>query len=146
MTFCLQIWLINVIATHWLQLSGEEQEHQREEGMESKGCAHRIRNCGSELLALEGHLTNVNENKWKLMENSLRLKSTFLYCDLNRLISNEKDERKELLTDVTNRLSRYLAKLDRAVKTRSVPLARIHYNDVAIVLREIEAALMPFLS
>ncbi|CAL9077790.1 unnamed protein product [Musa hybrid cultivar] len=141
--------------------------------MESKGCAHRIRNCGSELLALEGHLTNVNENKWKLMENSLRLKSTFLYCDLNRLISNEKDERKELLTDVTNRLSRYLAKvgalslgsslliiskcslfliiclnwqLDRAVKTRSVPLARIHYNDVAIVLREIEAALMPFLS
>lgn len=78
MTFCLQIWLINVIATHWLQLSGEEQEHQREEGMESKGCAHRIRNCGSELLALEGHLTNVNENKWKLMENSLRLKSTLL--------------------------------------------------------------------
>ncbi|URD98193.1 Oxygen evolving enhancer protein 3 (PsbQ) [Musa troglodytarum] len=145
MAFCLQIWCVNEIATHWLQLSGEEQEHQRKEGMESKGCAHRIKNCGSELLALEGHLTNVNEGKWKLMENSLRLKSTFLYCDLNRLISNEKDELQELLTDLTNRLTRYLEKLDRAVKTRSVPLARIHYNDVANVLREIGAALTPLL-
>ncbi|CAL9089753.1 unnamed protein product [Musa textilis] len=145
MAFCLQIWCVNEIATHWLQLSGEEQEHQRKEGMESKGCAHRIKNCGSELLALEGHLTNVNEGKWKLMENSLRLKSTFLYCDLNRLISNEKDELRELLTDLTNRLTRYLEKLDRAVKTRSVPLARIHYNDVANVLREIGAALTPLL-
>ncbi|CAL9089747.1 unnamed protein product [Musa textilis] len=145
MAFCLQIWCVNEIATHWLQLSGEEQEHQRKEGMESKGCANRIKNCGSELLALEGHLTNVNEGKWKLMENSLRLKSTFLYCDLNRLISNEKDELRELLTDLTNRLTRYLEKLDRAVKTRSVPLARIHYNDVANVLREIGAALTPLL-
>ncbi|RWW33794.1 hypothetical protein BHE74_00013526 [Ensete ventricosum] len=79
--------------------------------MESKGCAHRIRNCGSELLALEGFLTNVNEDRWKIIENNTRLKSTFLYCDLNRLISNEKDERKELLTNLTGRLSYLLEKV-----------------------------------
>lgn len=74
------------------------------EGMEWRGSVHRIRNCVLDLLSMEEDLMEEDEETWELTEASLRLKSTFLYCDLSQLISNARDESKKLLADLANEL------------------------------------------
>lgn len=78
------------------------------EGMEWKGCVYRIRKCVFDLLSMEEDLIDDDEDTWELMGSSLRLKSTFLYCDLNQVISRAKDERKKFLTDLANKLFCYM--------------------------------------
>ncbi|CAD5193725.1 photosynthetic NDH subunit of lumenal location 3, chloroplastic [Musa acuminata AAA Group] len=115
------------------------------EGMEWKGCVYRIRKCVFDLLSMEEDLIDDDEDTWELMGSSLRLKSTFLYCDLNQVISRAKDERKKFLTDLANKLFCYMEQLDHAVKSRSISLTQIRYNDTAHVLQEVMAALVPSL-
>lgn len=159
------------------------------EGMEWKGCVYRIRKCVFDLLSMEEDLIDDDEDTWELMGSSLRLKSTFLYCDLNQVISRAKDERKKFLTDLANKLFCYMEQvilllamlipliylqvdlrspcwyllsqrrfkcylfliicgkwqLDHAVKSRSISLTQIRYNDTAHVLQEVIAALVPSL-
>lgn len=57
---------------------------------------------------MEEDLIDDDEDTWELMGSSLRLKSTFLYCDLNQVISRAKDERKKFLTDLANKLFCYM--------------------------------------
>ncbi|RRT59526.1 hypothetical protein B296_00024361 [Ensete ventricosum] len=127
------------------------------EGMEWKGCVYRIRKCVFDLLSMEEDMIDDDEDAWELMGSSLRLKSTFLYCDLNQVISRAKDERKKFLTDLANKLFCYMEQcclfliicgkrqLDHAVKSRSISLTQIRYNDTAHVLQEVMAALVPSL-
>ena len=53
---------------------------------------------------MEEDLVIDDEESWDLVERDLRLKATFLYIDLSRVISScERDERKKTLTDLANK-------------------------------------------
>ncbi|WOL09795.1 photosynthetic NDH subunit of lumenal location 3, chloroplastic-like [Canna indica] len=115
------------------------------EGLQWKGCVYRIRKCVVDLLSMEDDLMDEDEDEdaWELMGSDLRLKSTFLYCDLNQVISNAREERKKVLTDLANKLFYYMEELDNAVKSRSISSTQVCYNDTVHVLQEVMAALMP---
>ncbi|KAI0510155.1 hypothetical protein KFK09_010755 [Dendrobium nobile] len=115
------------------------------ENQEAKGCVFRIQKCAFDLLSMEDDLINEEDDDiwWELIRREICLKSTFLYCDLNRVISSSADELKRTLTDLANSLFQYLEELDDAIKSRSISLAQICYSDAALVLQEIMAALIP---
>ncbi|XP_077246386.1 photosynthetic NDH subunit of lumenal location 3, chloroplastic-like [Tasmannia lanceolata] len=108
--------------------------------VESKGSACRIKKCAFDLLSI-GELMD-DEDSWDLMARDLRLRSTFLYCDFNHVISTAPDDQKKPLTDLANRLFHYIEQLDRAVKIRSISLTQDRYSDTALVLQEV-ILLMP---
>ena len=78
------------------------------EGMELKGTVYRIRKCAFDLLSMEDDLIDDDEDSWELMGRDLSLKSTFLYCDLNRVIASSLGDQKKALTDLANRLFYYM--------------------------------------
>uniref|UniRef100_A0A1D1ZHD5 Oxygen-evolving enhancer protein 3-2, chloroplastic n=1 Tax=Anthurium amnicola TaxID=1678845 RepID=A0A1D1ZHD5_9ARAE len=116
------------------------------EGTECGGNMYRIRECASDLLlSMEDELAGGDEGAWELMGRDLRLKSTFLFCDLTRLISAAGDgDLKRSLTALANRLFHHMEELARAVKSRSVPQTQSCYTDAAVVLHEVVAAMVPF--
>lgn len=77
------------------------------EDMDYKGSVLRIKKCAFDLPSLEDMVDN-DEDSWELMGRDLRLKSTFLFCDLNHVISSVRDEHKKTLTDLANKLFYYL--------------------------------------
>ncbi|KAM0923820.1 hypothetical protein ACQ4PT_005328 [Festuca glaucescens] len=114
-------------------------------GVELKGSVCRIKNCAVELFSMEEDLLiDDEEDSWDLVERDLRLKATFLYIDLSRVISScESDERKKTLTGLANKFFYFMDELDNAVKDRSVALMQACYGDTAHALREVVAALVP---
>ena len=73
-------------------------------GVELKGCVCRIKNCAVELFSMEEDFVIDDEDSWDLVGRDLRLKATFLYIDLSRVISScESDERKKTLTNLANK-------------------------------------------
>jgi photosystem II oxygen-evolving enhancer protein 3 len=74
------------------------------EGMQWKGCVCRIRKCMFDFISMEDDLIDDDEDSWDLIGRELRLKATFLYCDLNQVISNARDADKKSLTDLANKL------------------------------------------
>lgn len=75
------------------------------EGMQWKGCVHRIRKCAVDLLSMEDDLIDAEEEDgWELTGSELRLKSTFLYCDLHQVIASAGEDRKKALTLLANKL------------------------------------------
>ncbi|VAI58717.1 unnamed protein product [Triticum turgidum subsp. durum] len=76
-----------------------------DEGMELKGCVCRIKSCAGQLLSMEEDLvTDLDDDSWDLVWRDLRLKETFLYIDLSRVISrSENDERRKALTLLANK-------------------------------------------
>jgi len=73
--------------------------------MELKGCFRRIKNCAVELFStMEEDLEMDDEDSWDLVGRDIRLKATFLYIDLSRVIAScEGEEHKKALTVLTNR-------------------------------------------
>ncbi|GJN02308.1 hypothetical protein PR202_ga19647 [Eleusine coracana subsp. coracana] len=137
-----------------------------DQGMELKGCVCRIKNCAVELFSMEEDLVMDEEDSWDLVGRDLRLKATFLYIDLSRVIScYDSEEHKNALSVLANKffysmdevlqIDKYLVSwlprfveldsLGDAVKSRSVPLTQVCYNDTADALREVVAALVPSL-
>eukprot|EP00262_Sarcandra_glabra_P000643 TRINITY_DN10781_c0_g1_i1.p1 TRINITY_DN10781_c0_g1~~TRINITY_DN10781_c0_g1_i1.p1 ORF type:complete len:112 (+),score=13.50 TRINITY_DN10781_c0_g1_i1:276-611(+) len=108
--------------------------------IESRGSACRIKKCAFDLLSM-GDLMD-DEDSWDLMGRDLRLKSTFLYCDFNQIITSAPVDQKKPLTDLANKLFYYIEELDHAVKTRSISLTQNRYNEAAVVLEEV-MSLMP---
>ncbi|MQM14464.1 hypothetical protein Taro_047395 [Colocasia esculenta] len=117
----------------------------RSSAMDCRGNMYRIRECACNLLlAMEDDLAGDDEDAWELMARDIRLRSTFLFCDLNRLISIAGDgEVKLSLTALANRLFYHMEELGRAIKSRSVPQAESCYGDAAVVLQEVVAAMVP---
>nr|XP_010940302.2 photosynthetic NDH subunit of lumenal location 3, chloroplastic isoform X1 [Elaeis guineensis] len=111
------------------------------EDMDYKGSVLRIKKCACDLLSLEEDMVDDSEDSWELMGRDLRLKSTFLYCDLNHVISSARDEHKKTLTDLANKLFDFMEELDQAVKSRSIPLTQVRYNDAALALQEVVMSL-----
>ncbi|KAK3144217.1 hypothetical protein QOZ80_4AG0310170 [Eleusine coracana subsp. coracana] len=117
-----------------------------DQGMELKGCVCRIKNCAVELFSMEEDLVMDEEDSWDLVGRDLRLKATFLYIDLSRVIScYDSEEHKNALSVLANKFFYSMDELGDAVKSRSVPLTQVCYNDTADALREVVAALVPSL-
>uniref|UniRef100_A0A0D9VIL7 Lunapark zinc ribbon domain-containing protein n=1 Tax=Leersia perrieri TaxID=77586 RepID=A0A0D9VIL7_9ORYZ len=114
-------------------------------GVELMGCVCRIKNCAVELLEMEDDLViDMDDDSWDLFWSDLRIKSTFLYIDLSRVIScSESDERKEALTLLTNKLLYFLEELADAATSGSVSFTKLCYSDAAQVLRDVVAFLAP---
>ncbi|KAF0893418.1 hypothetical protein E2562_025220 [Oryza meyeriana var. granulata] len=113
-------------------------------GIELKGCVCRINNCAVELFSMEEDLVIDDDDSWDLLGKDIRLKATFLYIDLSRVISScEIDEHKKMLTGLANKFFYFMDELANAVSSRSIPLMQVCYSDTTIVLRELLAALVP---
>uniref|UniRef100_A0ACD5ZKZ6 Uncharacterized protein n=1 Tax=Avena sativa TaxID=4498 RepID=A0ACD5ZKZ6_AVESA len=114
-------------------------------GMELKGCVYRIKNCAGQLLSMEEDLvTDLDDDSWDLVLRDIRLKATFLYIDLTRVISqSESDERRKALTLLANKFFYCMDELGDAVTSQSVSVMKMCYNDTAEALREVVAALAP---
>ncbi|KAK9935701.1 hypothetical protein M0R45_022789 [Rubus argutus] len=115
--------------------------HDKMVDMRSKGSACRIKKCASELLSIGSDLME-DGYSWDLVGRDIRLKSTFLYCDLSQLISSVQKDQKKALTELGNKLFCSIEELDHAVKIRSIPLTQDRYNEAAVILQEL-MALMP---
>ncbi|XP_057961804.1 photosynthetic NDH subunit of lumenal location 3, chloroplastic-like [Malania oleifera] len=131
---------------------------------ESRGSAFRIKNCAFDLLSSWEHLIMEDDDddddnvvrdpmaddagdddyEWlDLMQRDLRLKSTFLYCDFNQMISAAPhDDQSKSLTQLANKLLSSIQELDTASSSGCIHLIQDRYNDVAIILKEV-VALMP---
>lgn len=74
---------------------------------EFKAIARRIRKCALDLLSLGGDLINENDDNdydsWDLIQKDLRLKSTFLFCDLNKMINGAARDHRNALTELSNK-------------------------------------------
>ncbi|PKU75377.1 PsbQ-like protein 2, chloroplastic [Dendrobium catenatum] len=71
------------------------------ENLECKGSVFRFKNCFFYLLSLGEDLINVDDDNllWEFIGRDIRLKSTFLYCDIHHVISCYRDEHKRNQTD-----------------------------------------------
>ncbi|KAJ0971864.1 hypothetical protein J5N97_019823 [Dioscorea zingiberensis] len=70
---------------------------------------------------MEEDLVHDNAENLEFIGRDLRLKSTFLYFDLNQILSIADDEHKKAsLTDLANRLFYCIEELGHALKSRSV--------------------------
>ncbi|KAG8071531.1 hypothetical protein GUJ93_ZPchr0006g44744 [Zizania palustris] len=115
-------------------------------GLELMGCLCRIKNCAAELLSSmeEDLVTDLDDDSMDLVGRDLRLKTTFLYVDLSRVIScDESNERREALTLLANKFIFFVEELTDAVTSRNVAVVKVCYIDAAQALREVVAFLAP---
>ncbi|RWR78571.1 Photosystem II PsbQ [Cinnamomum micranthum f. kanehirae] len=115
-------------------------EFERMIDIGSWGSVCRIKKCVFDFLSIVDLMDD--EDRWDLMGRDIRLRSTFLYCDFNQVISNAPKEEKQPLIDLANKLFQSIEELDYAVQIRSISLTQDRYDDAALVLKEV-MTLMP---
>lgn len=94
-----------------------------------RGSACRIKRSAFDLLSIRDYLVddhddnNDEEEAWDFIGSMFRLKTTFMYCDFNQMISYAPKDQKESLTQLANKL---FCSIEEVLLTLTLSLSLSH--------------------